>query len=76
MADSIAYERMAADKVRLVSTTTSDIDRTELESRLAFFRDEATRIEEDYANRKAANDKAIAEIMAALKSLGAEAVKR
>jgi len=76
MAESITYEKVAADMVRFVSTTTSDIDRAELEARLAFFRDEQARIEEDYANRKAANDKALAKVTAALKSIAVEVVKR
>jgi len=76
MAESITYEKVAANTVRLVSTTTSDIDRSELEARLAFFRDEQARIEEDYANRKAANDKALAKVAAALKSIAVEVVKR
>ena len=69
MADVIEYAKVSDEKVALTTTTTVEIDRTELEARRAFWTDELKRLDTDYANQKAAAEKAMAEVTAALKSI-------
>lgn len=69
MADVIEYVKVTDEKVALTTTSTVEIDRTELEARRAFWTDEIVRLDTDYANQRAAAVKALAEVEAALKSI-------
>lgn len=60
--------KIAEDTVAF--TTTVEISRDELEQRLAFWTEELERIEETYVAQKAAAEKALSEVKAALKVIG------
>lgn len=75
--EEVRYAKVAEGRVALTTTTTVEVDREELEARKAFYTDELARLDTDYANQKAAAEKALTEVEAALASLApVVAVKR
>lgn len=75
--EEVTYAKVTDERVALTTTTTVEVDRDELEARKAFWMDELARLDTDYANQKAAAEKALAEVEAALASIApVVAVKR
>ena len=75
--EEVRYAKVTDERVALTTTTTVEVDRDELEARKAFWTDELVRLDTDYANQKAAAQKALAEVEAALASIApVVAVKR